>query len=220
MLHLCYRCALSFLLAGSALCLTAAPAAAQERSEKPRYYMCVFAQETNPRAARSAHTFATFVKSDGRGFEAHTISWLPRTDDVRLLRAPEPGMNLDLKATLDRAAAMKAQLFEWGPFEVKAELYERALKQIDRLRSGTVLYKAIDLKQRPASATNCFDAVADIDTDRGLLAVAPAFGREASERVVEHLERWIIDPGKTYPTVNEKLGLGKGITMQTKASPR
>src|ERR1700730_3323866 len=66
----------------------------------PTYYMCIFAYETTPRAAQTAHTFATFVKCDGPSFEAHTISWLPQSNVVRLVRRfGEPGVNHDLQAT-------------------------------------------------------------------------------------------------------------------------
>src|ERR1043166_5554578 len=140
-----FACALYLLLAGITFSVAATFAPAQDKKDRPRYFMCIFAHETNPRAPQSAHTFATFVKADDKAFETHTISWLPKGGEIRLVRPAEPGVNLDLKASLDTAAAMKAQVFEWGPYEIKPELYDRALKQIALLNSGRVLYKAVDL---------------------------------------------------------------------------
>src|SRR5205085_7204837 len=119
MLAQCRRCALVFSGAAALLCMELT-FAGQEKTPKPRYFMAVFAQETTPRAPRTAHTFATFVKLEGKSFEAHTISWLPKSDDIRLLRRfPEPGVNLDLKASVKKAADMRAEVHEWGPFEIK-----------------------------------------------------------------------------------------------------
>ena len=60
------------------------------------YYVCIFAYDAVPHAPRTSHTFATFVKADGRNFEAHTISWLPQSNEVRVLRRfAEPGVNRD-----------------------------------------------------------------------------------------------------------------------------
>ena len=188
----------------------------QKDKDKPRYFMCVFAHETRPRGPRTSHTFATFVKLEGAKVDAQTISWLPKTGDIRVLRRfAEPGVNLDLKDSLDFAASIEAQVFEWGPFEIKPELYDRALKQIDRLNSGRIQYKAVDSGLRGEMASNCFHAVADIDTSRGFRSFGLTYGVDATAQVVDHLTPWVIDPGKTYPFVNDKLGLGKGIIMQS-----
>src|SRR5882724_6163311 len=80
------------------------------RSSEPTYYMVVFAYETTPRAPQTAHTFATFIKSDRSALEAHTISWFPRSNMVRLLKRPEPGVNLDLQRTIENANAVHAQI--------------------------------------------------------------------------------------------------------------
>lgn len=82
---------------------------------QPAYYMCVFAYDSNPPQARLSHVFATFVKVEGESFEAHTISWLPQTNNVRLLRRfAEPGMNLGLQETLRLAASMQLNVTESG----------------------------------------------------------------------------------------------------------
>jgi hypothetical protein len=176
----------------------------------PAYFMCIFAYETTPRAAQTAHTFATFVKSDGPSFEAHTISWLPQRNVVRLVRRfGEPGVNHDLRATLEIARVTQAEVKQWGPFEIKSELYERALRQIERLKSGRIAYKALDGAGRPESITNCIHAVADIDMDRGMLTTGRNYGIDASALVVEHLGPWIVNPSRTHAWVSEKLGLAR-----------
>ena len=214
------RCALITFLAAALMLVASTAGFTQDSAPKARFYMAVFAQDTNPRAAQTAHTFATFVKTDGEKFEAHTISWLPRGDNVKLLKRPEPGVNLDLKASLDRAAGMKAQVFEWGPFEIKPALYDLALKHIALLNSGKVLYKAVDLVPERGGEiiSNCIHAVTDIDMENGRTKLGPQFGVDASEAVVEHLSRWIIDPKTVHPEINEKLGLGKRVKMQNPPS--
>jgi hypothetical protein len=55
--------------------------------------------------------------------------------------------------------------------------------------------------------------VSDIDADAGYLTVDGACGAAASARVVEHLSRWMVEPGVEHPWLNEKLGLsGERIT--------
>ena len=216
-----YRCALLLLPTVLTLFAAAAAGLTQDPAMNPRYFMSVFAYETNPRAPQSAHTFATFVKTEGKKFEAHTISWLPKSDDIKLLKRPEAGVNLDLKTTLEKARATEAKVTEWGPYEIKPELYQRALKQIELLNSGRVLYKAIDRAPRPGmDVSNCIHAVMEVDPDGGRVLTGAQFGVDASEAVVEHLAKWTIDPKKVHPEINEKLGLGKGIKPQSKKAPK
>jgi len=164
---------------------------------------------------RFTHTFATFVKATGEGnnktkykVEEHTISWIAQTKEIVVARAkPEPGVNLSLKESLVLATSLEEKVSMWGPFEIKKELYDRALKQIDRLESNKVEYKAIDLRFRPESASNCIHAVSDIDADDGLLETGTACGDEASQAVATHLRRWMIKPEKTHAWVSKRIGL-------------
>ena len=186
----------------------------QKRAEEYReaYYMLVF--DADGGAARSSHTFATFVKATGQGskeeddqLEAHTISWMPASLEIAVLRrTPEPGANLDLSATLRWAQSVGARVSMWGPYRIEKELYDRALTQEERLRSGRVLYKAVDRNYRP-QASNCIHALSDIDTDNGFLHVGPEWGEAASRDVANYLRRWIMNPEKTYPWVNDRLQL-------------
>jgi hypothetical protein len=191
--------------------LVLAPVRAQEPIE--HYYMMIFSAQAASRDPRLTHSFATFVKATGTGDSAqdyqtefHTISWMPRSLNIVILRArPEPGVNLDLPASLQWAQAMNCRVSAWGPYQIQKELYDRALEQEARLNSGRVLYKALDRRFRPGTASNCIHAVADLDIDNGLLQSGQGRGDEASQQVAQHLTRWMIDPGRTHAWVASRL---------------
>jgi hypothetical protein len=185
------------------------------------YFMIVFGQQIGDNKPESSHTFATFIKATGAGLDktkyaidSHTISWMPRSLDVKLLKRPEEGVNLTLKDTLRHAKDLKADVSMWGSFLIKKELFERALRQETRLKKGDIDYKALDLRFRPDTAMNCIHAVCDIDTDKGLLATGTAHGNDASHIVLKHLSRWIIDSDKTHEWIGQRLELGKDIVRR------
>src|SRR5207245_10131955 len=133
--------------------------------------------------------------------------WRPSAlNRVVLRRMPELGANLDFTATFDWARSGGARVIMGGPYLIQKELYDRALAQEDRLRSGRVQYKAIDRNFRP-QASNCIHALSDIDTDNGFLHVGREWGEAASRDVANYLRRWIDNPEKTYPWVSERLEL-------------
>ena len=191
--------------------MAGAPSRAQESNET--YYMTIFSAQAESRDPRLTHSFATFVKATGIGdsakdyrTESHTISWMPQSLNIVLLRLrPEPGTNLDLASSLRWAESRNCRVSMWGPYQIDKELYDRAIKQEARLKSGRVLYKAIDRKFRPGMASNCIHAVSDLDTERGLLRSGQGRGDEASYQVAQHLRRWIIDPGQTHAWVASRL---------------
>jgi hypothetical protein len=189
------------------------PASTEARLEE-RYYMIIFACQGDDYQPRSSHTFATFVKASKEGsaqddrIDAQTISWLPVSLEVVLLRRrPEPGRNVNLDDSLRWAESIGARVSRWGPYEIEKELYDRALKQKARLESGAILFKCIDENFRPATASNCIHAVSDVDMDQGALHVGPNWGDNASRIVAGHLKRWMINPEKTHPWVIDRLGL-------------
>ena len=75
--------------------------------------------------------------------ELSTISWLPPTLDVKVLRPwPEPGVNLDLYQTLQAVTANNESITMWGPFVVHPHSGSgRWIRQI--LESGQAEYRAI-----------------------------------------------------------------------------
>ena len=195
------------------LAVAGAPSRAQEPSES--YYMTIFSAQANSRDPRRTHSFATFVKAIGTGdlakdspIEVHTISWMPQSLDIVILRRrPEQGINLDLESSLRWAASRNSRVSMWGPYQIGKELYDRAVAQETRLNSGLVLYKAIDRRFRPGTASNCIHAVADLDIDGGLLHSGQGRGDAASRQVAQHLTRWIINPEQTHTWVASRLGL-------------
>jgi hypothetical protein len=186
---------------------------AQETNES--YYMTIFSAQANSPDPRRTHCFATFVKAAGAGdaakdspIEIHTISWMPQSLEIVILRRrPELGVNLDLESSLRWAASKGSRVSMWGPYQISKELYDRAVKQEARLNSGLVLYKAVDRRFRPGTASNCIHAVADLDTDNGLLHSGQGRGDAASSQVAQHLERWVVNPGQTHTWVASRLGL-------------
>jgi hypothetical protein len=198
-------------------------ASAPSRAQEATYYMTIFSAQAASRDPRRTHSFASFVKatppSPTRGrtergsaedyrTEVHTISWMPRSLDIVVLRRrPEPGTNLDLASSLRWAESRNCRVSMWGPYQIDKELYDRAVKQEARLRSGRVLYKAVDRRFRPGMASNCIHAVSDLDIDHGLLHSGQGRGDAASRQVAQHLNRWIIDPERTHSWVASRLGL-------------
>jgi len=78
-----------------------APSRAEESDES--YYMTIFSAQADSRDPRRTHSFATFVKATGTGdaakkspIEIHTISWMPRSLDIMVLRRHQSGFGLQL----------------------------------------------------------------------------------------------------------------------------
>ncbi|HEV2987262.1 MAG TPA: hypothetical protein VG759_02385 [Candidatus Angelobacter sp.] len=176
--------------------------------------MMMFSCQAESSAVKFSHTFATFVKamresasSKNHEIEVHTISWMPGTLDITILRwEPERGRNLDLPSTLRWAESGNARVSLWGPYEIEKELYVHAVAQESRLESGSIGYKAVDAAFRP-NALNCIHAVSDLNTEEGLIHVGLERGDSASSLVANHLKRWIIGLPQTYPWVAERAGL-------------
>lgn len=188
--------------------------AAVTRAED-RYYMIVFAYQGTPNLPRLSHSFATFVKipdNDGiprkTRLEAHTISWVTAPENFGLLRPPAAGHNLSLAESLQWAVEKNAAITAFGPYQIKKELYDRAMTQLDLLNSGRVQYKATDRRFRPNVAVNCFHAISDM-IEGPLLDTGTAFGEPASAMVRDHLSPWIIDRQRTHRSLIPALGLDK-----------
>lgn len=204
---------ISILLSASLIYLLAALCPNANAGEA--YYAIFFSAQRTPNDPRFSHTFATFIKTDSEGsgkgpgvIEKHTISWMPATGDVRLARLmPEKGRNLSLAQSLELASSEEERVSMWGPFEIKRDLYDRALKRIKLLESGKVSYKVVDERFRPGLACNCIHAVCDVDFDDGLMHTGAEWGDAATATVIEHLRRWIIKPEKTHDWLTKELGL-------------
>jgi hypothetical protein len=200
---------------GTAALLTALFAGSAPAAES--YYMLVFGSQL-PTLNRPNHThsFAAFVRATGPGCGpqcvagCYTISWMPRTLEIRTHRLlPECGVNLDLHATLRWALHDCQRVSVWGPYQIRKELFDQALRQVARLQSGEVRYKAVDTGHPTRRVSNCFHALSDLAVEAPRLRVGtPGWGESASYFVALTLSPWILDPGQTHDWVLDRLGLG------------
>jgi hypothetical protein len=197
---------------------------AQPIERADRYFLLVFGSQSNPKRPKYTHTWATIVKAtpdknDSEKFDlsSHTISWLPRTLNVRVLALrAECGVNLSLKQTLNTVMGNGECVAMWGPYEidpvVAPQIYDKFLRQITRLNSGSVLYKAVDPDYgSPATyISNCIHAVTDLDglARRGNYDEIRNNGFAASQYLAGVLIRsGKVDSGVTHEWVAEALGL-------------
>lgn len=151
--------------------------------------MTVYACQSTLNAPVRSHTFVVFQ----RGQETVCISWLPAGGRVKLLNCPEPGVNLDLAGTVQWARANRAKVTVIGVYEIKAELFDLAVKQKAKLDSGQIFYAALDAGCQ-GKAVNCIHAVSDLTNVR--LETGTAHGEAASGLVVRHLSGWIVKRDK------------------------
>lgn len=149
--------------------MSLASLAAPEPAPGSRYYFVLFGGQSVPFRPRTAHTWATFVKTtptaDGRQeVEQVTISWLPASGPVQplRLRAVE-GKNYSLDETFAKMAANNAQVSVWGPFETDAVRYESAVRQAHTLNSGAVRFRSIDSFSCHRGVQHCVHAVTYAD---------------------------------------------------------
>jgi hypothetical protein len=189
-----------------------------------RYFMVMFASQGQPNLPKLSHTFAAFIKTSGQQdlkhdkVEVHTISWMPASLVLVPLRLQlEVGKNLDLAATLAYAKSLNAPVTSWGPFAVKKELYDRAVKQIDLLSSGKIAFIVLDRRFRGKGASNCIHAVCDVDTDNGFVQTGSVHGIPASQAALEHLDRWVIPTKEDLGVLYERLRLPKEVERMVSA---
>jgi hypothetical protein len=116
-----------------------------------------------------------------RDFEAFTISWLPHDFDTnphlcvfdgvgsRIVpkwnKCPiSIGRNFRLDETLKLAVNVKNAVGMWGPYEIKKEAFDLAVKRKQLLDGGTIRYRADDrLDRKDRVAINCFHAMAGLE---------------------------------------------------------
>jgi hypothetical protein len=180
------------------------------------YFVVIFSSQRKPHEAQCTHSFATFVKATGEGpcveaydLEWHTISWLPADLDIHLCRLlPCRGANFDLDTTLCWALEQGQRISRWGPYQIKKELYDKALCHLHHLSCDGVRYKCIDTGYPTRRASNCIHAVSDVAGSFRLRVASPGYGEVASYLIALRLKRWIICPEQIHEWVAERLGLG------------
>jgi hypothetical protein len=179
------------------------------------YYVMVFGSQRSLPAPNYAHTFAVFVKATGSGpcvdrywVEARIISWLPANLKLRVTALmPEYGVNLGLYETLKYVRDNDERVSMWGPYQIDRAFYFRALRRIDELESGSVLYKSNDAFRAPARVTNCIHAVSAVENGAPLVVFSPGWGETASYYVTRSMEPWIIDCNRKHEWVAKRLRL-------------
>ena len=165
-----YRLFLIFALALAGSLRAAGIAAADDY-----YFGMIFGSQSQPKQLRYTHTWLTMVHAYGEGpdlntynLELNTISWLPATLEVKVLRPwPEPGVNLYLYQTIQAMQANRESITLWGPFVARPEIWQRSLYIRQILESGRAEYRAISTA-RNLLISDCIHAVAAVD---------PVFGR-------------------------------------------
>jgi hypothetical protein len=177
----------------------------------------VFSSQRPSGSPKYSHTFATFVKATGEGpwsgayrLEAHTISWLPRSLEIRVAAVlPELGWNAGLHQTLHWAAATGQRVSLWGPYWIAPGLYHAALRQIALLRSGAVCYQAIDSGRPTDRVSNCIHAIGSVADGYRPRLLLPGWGETASANLAARFAPWIADGGRRHDWVATRLGLDR-----------
>jgi hypothetical protein len=141
-----------------------------------------------------------------RDLATFTISWLPHDFDsnprlrvfegVGSLVVPQMnkcpvfvGKNFRLDQTLKLAVNVKNAVGMWGPYEIRKEAFDLAMKRKQLLDRGTIGYRADDrLYRKDRVAINCFHAMAgpvEPDSDGGFLGTGfRMWGINATARVL------------------------------------
>lgn len=192
------------------LCATSSALRADER-----YYMILFAAQSEPKTVRLSHTSAAFIKATGTGtatvdykIETQSISWMPKDLAIQPVRTtPVPGVNLSLADSLQWAKSAGISMTMWGPFRIRKELYDLAVKQAERLSKTTDGHIIIDGKYRGNGGSNCIHALSDLDTTQALLNTGTAFGVEGTEMVLNHFRSYIVPNKEPTDWLVERLKL-------------
>jgi hypothetical protein len=184
-------------LAAMSLCALGTLGISRPAKAGDRFYVLIFGSESDPKKLRNSHTFATFVRATGEGADpstsavtAHTISWVPRSLDVRINRVhPEPGLNLDLASTLRFVYHDHQNVTMWGPYLITPEIYNRSIEEYNKLNSGQELYRSVD---GPINnkISDCIHAVGEVDPRFGRRHYAlDKIGKPASAYIAQQIVR-------------------------------
>src|SRR5581483_8998684 len=166
---------------------------------KDRFFIIPYAYQNKANDPELSHSFISVVRvlADNkqpkltpglekqsyrnRGFEAFTISWLPRgfSTDTHLCvfdgfgsrlnpawnKCPvSPGENFGLADTIKLAVHVHNAVAMWGPYEITQPGFELGVKRKELLDGGTIKYKADDrITRKQRVAINCFHAMAGLE---------------------------------------------------------
>jgi hypothetical protein len=202
----------SLLIIAIGICPIAAVAAEDSSGDlRGRYFVVIWAYEGQ--APTDSHSFASFYDgdalADGRVTPA-TISWLPATGAVHPLQV-ERGRNFSLTETLAIACQGGKRVANWGPYEIKPDLYRRALARIELLRSGMVAFSAVGFH---GGTMNCIEAAGDIAHTP--FRPGSSWGIAASKAIVRHLRRYFKNGGQANDIVARSVMLTECPTIATR----
>jgi hypothetical protein len=189
----------------------------QPESPGDRYYLLVFGSQTTPKLPRYTHTWVTFVRArPGATIEPHSISWMPATLDIHPWDFTiEPGVNLDLDASVRMALGNDERVSLWGPYEIAPGLYRKLMIQKGFVESGAIGYQCIDTvgeAGETGKGSNCVHAISDADSRFRRQAYPLAyFGDAASEHILRLLvlRGAVPDPETTHDWLIPSLGLDR-----------
>jgi hypothetical protein len=197
-----------FVVAAASVAVAEAPRARGGTGAdiRGRYFIMVWGYQAPDNDVVKAHTFASFYDGDDLANEKispATISWLPSTGLINPFGRGR-GRNFSLAQTLSIACRTGRELKSWGPYEIAPDLYRRALRRIQLLRSGRIAYAMIDNEPR---TLNCIDAAGDLTSsplDTGML-----WGFAASSEVVRHLSPYFKSRGRVVKEVAQLVRSGR-----------
>lgn len=199
-----------------AAALTRAELEAEPVPDGERYYVLLFGSESVPKRAVLTHTWGTLVRvpAGGGDTEAYTVSWMPRTLAIRPFRFNvEPGVNLDLPATMKLVTGQGQRVTLFGPYEVEPVLYRRLRVHREFLERGTVGYQGFDLvgeAGRRGNGSNCIHALTDADPKLGRAGyLSCGNGSDATHFIRDRMARRgvLLDPDTTHDWLLPALGL-------------
>jgi hypothetical protein len=176
-----------------------------------------------------------------RDFEAFTISWLPDDFDTnphlrvfegvgssldpKMNKCPiSIGRNFRLDQTLKLAVNVKNAVGMWGPYEIKKEAFDLAVKRKQLLDRGTIGYRADDrLYHKDRVAINCFHAMAgpeDLYPDGGFLGTGfRMWGINATARVLIEYTTQVSNQGQLLEPIDIKNDLYGFVYAPERNSP-
>ncbi|MEO5715536.1 MAG: hypothetical protein ABIT37_18810 [Luteolibacter sp.] len=158
------------------------PFAYENKGNDPRYshsFMTVIRVLADNKQAKLVKGIQTRTDKD-REFQAFTISWLPHdfsTDSnlcvfkgfgSRLFPtwnqcAMVKGRSFTLEETIKLAVNVKNAVCMWGPYEIRKDGFDLAVKRLRLLEGGSIKYLADDrLTWENHTAINCFHAMAGL----------------------------------------------------------
>ncbi|MBA4189616.1 MAG: hypothetical protein C0467_16650 [Planctomycetaceae bacterium] len=192
------------LFAIAIACVTTTQARADD------YYLTLFTAEATPYRPEKTHTFLaiTRIPQSAGVVETREMSWLPATLKVRgIALLPETGVNLSVADTFAVCARDNMRVSVWGPYQIKAELFNRLSNQITRLETGKIKYKGTDNLYPSPIAMNCYHAIWNI-SDPMKKFVGPFTSGDATGGKTVHLFReWIISPEQTHDDIFKLIGV-------------